>query len=204
MADLPRSAPFSPYQVRQLRGQLPQPAQGDRGLALDRAYGDAEHLGGAGLAAVFEEAQHQHSALLGREPGQGLGEDDPELGRVAAVGRPLLGHLRHRELTPLPAPPRDGVPVEDRAQVRLRLPVAQLPPAQGDLDQRGLQQVLGQVPVAADEERRPLQPRLARLGERGKAGVRLGGIRGHATRTYGQPAGLGVPRFYFRRLVAVV
>jgi hypothetical protein len=84
----------------------------------------------------------------------------------------VLGRIGDEDLAPAPPPPRDRVAVQDRAQVGLGPPVAHLGPAQGDLDQRGLGQVLGQVPVAADQIGRADHAQLARLGERGEVRVR--------------------------------
>ena len=54
----------------------------------------------------------------------------------------VVRRVGDEDLPPVPTPQGDRVAVQDRAQVGLGLPVAYLPPAKGDLDQRRLEQVL--------------------------------------------------------------
>ena len=145
-----------------------RPGHGARCVALPRCRRSYAQLRGGLLDGQAQPVpQHDHLALHG---GQRL--ERVEQGRAAPRRRgPGAPRRQPVESRPLAAPRPPGLvdvgPDEDLADVRLLAPVAVQPrPRDVQLDQGGLQQVVGLVPVPAEGVRDASQMRLASRDER--------------------------------------
>ncbi len=155
-------------------GALAQGGERAAGLGLHGADGDAEHVGGLGLAELLVVAQHHDRPGLA---GQRL-DERPQRGAAAlvvrVVGRRASGSCVGGELAPLPGPPPQRVVLvdQDPADVGVdRVAVADPVPGQVELGERGLQEVLGLVPVPGEQVRRTQQAGLPRREVRRELGV---------------------------------
>ena len=135
-------------------------------LAAYGADAAAEGRGDLGLGQVVVVAQHHDRPLLGRQPAQHLGQGQPQRCvrlEVASGGGLRDGANSELVTVPAPAPPADALVVHGGAHVGVRRPGAvHRRPSRGQLRQRRLQEVLGVLPVARDQHRRPEQHRLPR------------------------------------------
>jgi hypothetical protein len=136
--------------ARQLGTDGTQPGERVTGLALDRPDRAPEQVSGGYLSPVLTEPQHQHGPLPGREPPQRLFQNQPDL-RVGIGSGDLRGLLAQPlgRTAAQPAPPRDGLGVENPPHVRLSV-VDPLPPGRRPR-QRRLQQILRIMPVARQQ-----------------------------------------------------
>ena len=141
---------------------LPEPGQRVVRLALHRADAHAEDVGRLPLGTVLEVPQHDSGALArGQAVERAQDVEPPHDAVVGVVRRRLLGdRLETDDLSPPAAPGRDGVVVEDPADVGVGLLLAHPLPVAGELDEGALEEVLGEVRVTADEEGRTEQPAL--------------------------------------------
>ena len=160
-------------QLAQLRCRVAQPTQCRVGLALHRADGDAKDVGRLLCSPVVEVAQHEHRALLARERVECPLEHHPVLGVVERVGRGPVARLTVEPLASVATVPGHHVPEEDPSYVGLGLSVTHPLPSQRQLRQRVLQQVLGEMVVAAHQEGRAEERALTGLDERDEALPRL-------------------------------
>ena len=129
-------------------------------VALDRPHRHAHDGGGLGLAHVAVETQDDGCALLAGQREQGTAKVLGVLVAGQGVRRGLLRQPVGHHFAAAGAPPRGGPRVhQDPTHVRVRLLVRpDAGPARERLRVRALQEVLGGVQVAGDQERQALEP----------------------------------------------
>ena len=143
------------------RGSCAQPGHGLGHRALDRADRAVQHLSHLGLGQVVEDPQHDHGPL---PSGQRLqrtvarrSAPPPPPPRLPGAGRSGRVCGRPFPSPPAAAPARPGVH-QDPAHVDFRIVATPDPlPARPRPHQRGLDQILGQAPVAGQQPRGSLQ-----------------------------------------------
>jgi hypothetical protein len=166
--------------------------------ALDRVDADPQHRGHLGRGQPLDVAQHQHLAVLVVELGDRALEHllDPPRAELLVGARPGVGHphrvgrgveraqLARRELAL--AARLDAVAARDRVQPgRQRRSAAEVADAARHRDQRLLDDVLGDLGIAAHLEAEAVDPRLVLLDQplergaiAGAGGVQQGRVGG--------------------------
>jgi hypothetical protein len=135
-------------------GLVAKVRQRPAGLTAHGGDGDAQQAGDLAVGEVLEVAQHQDRPLARSQPVQRPPQRVPVGVARGLVGGARLGQVSARDLAPPEAAsPGDVGRHDDASQVRLGIAVDP-GPGEPELDQRGLQHVLGGGPVPREQVRR--------------------------------------------------